>query len=107
MMMSNPDAQFLKDAELQDLLGRWSVPDPPWSLDNRVSAAYNLMMADAAMRPDPTLHPQHGSEVATMKVCSTCQEQFADRFSFCPVDGSPLTLVPQKTLARPTAPDIE
>src|SRR5258708_30344389 len=25
-----------------------------------------------------------------MKFCSTCQEQFADRFSFCPVDGTPL-----------------
>ena len=24
-----------------------------------------------------------------MKQCSTCQEQFADKFSFCPVDGTP------------------
>ncbi|MDT5060280.1 MAG: hypothetical protein QOH63_739, partial [Acidobacteriota bacterium] len=25
-----------------------------------------------------------------MKQCSTCQEEFADKFSFCPVDGTPL-----------------
>ncbi|MGA9997411.1 MAG: hypothetical protein WBP93_18475, partial [Pyrinomonadaceae bacterium] len=25
-----------------------------------------------------------------MKTCSTCQEEFADKFSFCPVDGTPL-----------------
>jgi len=25
-----------------------------------------------------------------MKFCSTCREEFADKFSFCPVDGTPL-----------------
>ncbi|MDT4967461.1 MAG: hypothetical protein QOJ64_2198, partial [Acidobacteriota bacterium] len=25
-----------------------------------------------------------------MKQCSTCREEFADKFSFCPVDGTPL-----------------
>jgi hypothetical protein len=25
-----------------------------------------------------------------MKQCSTCLEEFADKFSFCPVDGTPL-----------------
>lgn len=28
-----------------------------------------------------------------MKFCSKCQEEFADKFSFCPVDGTPLTTV--------------
>jgi TonB family protein len=28
-----------------------------------------------------------------MKFCSVCKEEFADKFSFCPVDGTPLTLV--------------
>lgn len=28
-----------------------------------------------------------------MKFCSKCQEEFADKFSFCPVDGTPLTVV--------------
>ena len=30
-----------------------------------------------------------------MKQCPTCQEDFADKFGFCPVDGTPLNgLVP-------------
>ena len=28
-----------------------------------------------------------------MKFCSNCKEEFADKFSFCPVDGNPLTVV--------------
>ena len=35
-----------------------------------------------------------------MKQCPTCQEEFADKFGFCPVDGTPLG-VPGE---RPTAP---
>ena len=30
-----------------------------------------------------------------MKFCSECKEEFADKFSFCPVDGTPLTAVTQ------------
>ena len=36
------------------------------------------------------LFPQSQKEVVTMKFCSTCREEFADKFSFCPVDGTPL-----------------
>jgi TonB family protein len=35
-----------------------------------------------------------------MKCCSTCQEEFADKFSFCPVDGTPL----DAKVAQVTAP---
>ena len=28
-----------------------------------------------------------------MKVCSTCKEEFADKFGFCPVDGTPLNVL--------------
>ena len=41
-----------------------------------------------------------------MKQCSTCQEQFADKFSFCPVDGTPLNGLVAKTVAPPQ-PDPE
>jgi TonB family protein len=34
-----------------------------------------------------------------MKQCSVCQEEFADKFSFCPVDGTPLT--------PPVAPTVQ
>ncbi|HEY0319430.1 MAG TPA: hypothetical protein VGC66_00515, partial [Pyrinomonadaceae bacterium] len=38
-----------------------------------------------------------------MKQCSVCQEEFADKFSFCPVDGTPLN----KPAAQAVAPAEE
>ncbi len=102
--MSNFDARFMKDEELHDLLEHWNVPDPPQSLDNRVASAYNNLMGDAAEQRSSALHP--ASEVVTMKFCNTCQEQFADRFSFCPVDGTPLSAAPAASVSAP-ARDIE
>jgi TonB family protein len=105
--MSNFDARFIKDQELHDLLEHWDAPDTPQSLDNRVAAAYNSLISDAAGRPDSALYPQRDSEVMTkMKFCTTCQEQFADRFSFCPVDGTPLSAAPAASIAPP-ASEIE
>src|SRR6266852_9558364 len=104
--MGDFDARFMKDEELRDLLERWRVPDASRSLDNRVAAAYNNLMGDAAGRLNSALHPQRDSEVVTMKFCNTCQEQFADRFSFCPVDGTPLSAAPVPSISAP-ARDIE
>ena len=42
-----------------------------------------------------------------MKQCPTCQEEFADKFGFCPVDGTPLgvdTTATQPAAAEHTAP---
>jgi TonB family protein len=104
--MGDFDARFMKDQELHDLLERWSVPDASRSLDNRVAAAYNTLMGDAAEQRNSALHPQRDSEVVKMKFCNTCQEQFADRFSFCPVDGTPLGVAPAPSVSA-TASDIE
>ena len=43
------------------------------------------------LRADSVLLPQSQKEVRAMKFCSTCREEFADKFSFCPVDGTPLS----------------
>ena len=37
-----------------------------------------------------------------MKQCPTCQEEFADKFGFCPVDGTPLTA----QVAQQAAPQV-
>ena len=103
--MGNFDARFMKDEELHDLLEHWSVPDAPQSLDNRVAAAYNNLMDDAVASNSP-LYPQRDSEVVKMRFCNTCQEQFADRFSFCPVDGTPLGMAPAPSVSAP-ARDME
>src|SRR5690349_1413573 len=103
--MSNSDAHFLKDEELHNLLDRWSSPAPSRSLDERVSASYRQMIDSA--RLSPAIQAQRSSEVVTMKVCSTCHEQFADRFSFCPVDGSQLSAIVATTATQPAVPEIE
>jgi hypothetical protein len=101
--MSDFDAKFMQDEELRSLLRQWSVPGAPGSLDQRVAATYQQFMSGPTPVSNSALHPQGDSEVVKMKFCDTCQEQFADRFSFCPVDGSPLSAVPASTPITPAA----
>ncbi len=90
--MNDFDGKFMQDEDLKDLLRQWRVPETPASLDNRVAAAYQQSTSQTASVS--VLYSQRDSEVVNMKFCNTCQEEFADRFSFCPVDGTPLTAVP-------------
>jgi TonB family protein len=96
--MSNTDSKFMQDEELRGLLNQWSAPEAPPSLDQRVAASFQTMNSE---RLSSVLGPQRENEVVKMKFCNTCQEQFADRFSFCPVDGTPLSAVPA-VIAAPT-----
>src|SRR3982751_6780341 len=89
--MSNTGSKFMQDEKLRNLLNKWSAPDAPGSLDQRVAASFQMMSSE---RLSSVLDPQRENEVVKMKFCNTCQEQFADRFSFCPVDGTPLNAVP-------------
>jgi TonB family protein len=36
-----------------------------------------------------------------MKLCTTCQEEFANKFSFCPIDGTPLNELAAAIVATP------
>jgi TonB family protein len=91
--MSDFDAKFMQDEDLRDLLRQWNVPKTPDTLDNRVAAAYQQSRSGGSVS-DLAFNPTRDSEVVKMKFCNTCQEEFADRFSFCPVDGTPLTAIP-------------
>lgn len=104
--MSNFDDRFIRDEELHSILEQWKAPDAPESLDNRVTAAYNSLMGNAAARLNSGLSPETSREVVAMKFCKTCQEEFAERFSFCPVDGTPLSAAPVQAVSAPPA-DIE
>jgi TonB family protein len=86
----DPGQQFISEDELKGLLERWVAPEPSKTLDQRVANSYHRAFesADAAARSTP--FPQSQNEVVAMKFCSTCREEFADKFSFCPVDGTPL-----------------
>ncbi|MGH9966391.1 MAG: energy transducer TonB [Pyrinomonadaceae bacterium] len=84
------DDQFFSDDELKRVLEHWTAPEASKALDQRVINSYyrELGSEHAAIEP-VALHPRQ-KEVVNMKSCSTCQEAFADKFSFCPVDGTPL-----------------
>src|SRR5256884_372812 len=101
--MSNSDSKFMQDEELRNLLNKWSVPEAPGSLDQRVAAAFQQATISMNEHLSSVIDPQRDSEVVKMKFCNTCQEQFADRFSFCPVDGTPLSEVQAATVASPKA----
>lgn len=79
--------------ELRALLGCWKAPAPSRSLDGRVMKLFRHEMAAAETGATPRVMAaslQDKSEVVKMKECPTCHETFADRFAFCPTDGTPL-----------------
>src|SRR2546426_9691180 len=102
--MSDFDSKFMQDDELRSLLRQWNPPDAPGSLDQRVAAAYQQAMSSPTLQSNSALNSQRDSEVVIMKFCNTCQEEFADRFSFCPVDGTPLSAV--TTAPAPPASNV-
>ncbi|MEJ7576411.1 MAG: energy transducer TonB [Pyrinomonadaceae bacterium] len=97
------------DPELTDLLGRWTTPAPSHSFDNRILSAYRQQILEdiplMQQTPASTLSSDNRSEVVKMKKCSTCGEEFANKFGFCPVDGTPLNgsvVTPDPTNADPS-----
>jgi len=94
-----PGEKFVSEDDLKNLLERWITPEPSKSLDQRVANSYHMEFGSVA-RPDSVLFPESLKEVVKMKFCSTCKEEFADKFSFCPVDGTPLNAA----IAEPETP---
>lgn len=87
-----PEENFISEDELKGLLDRWIAPQPSKTLDQRIASSYHREMGSADPAASSARFPQSQSEVVKMKFCSTCQEEFAEKFSFCPVDGTPLTV---------------
>lgn len=90
MSSIEPEDQIFSEDELKGVLDRWVTPAPSRSLDKRVVNSYYREFESADAAAGPVLLPQRQKEVAKMKFCSTCHEEFAEKFSFCPVDGTPL-----------------
>jgi len=96
-MSVEPEEGFVSDDELKSLLERWVAPGPSRTLDKRIETSFKSEF----------------SKGVSMKFCSLCEEEFADKFSFCPVDGTPLTVVtpkvedPSVTVASDQKPRIE
>src|SRR5215211_2529809 len=86
-----PEDKLDSDGELKALLERWTTAGPSRILDNRIETSFLREFSGADGLSKPAVHSLRPEEVASMKFCSKCQEEFADKFSFCPVDGTPLT----------------
>src|SRR5215211_2676968 len=88
-----PEEEFVSDNELKSLLERWVAPGPSRVLDKRIETSFAREFSGADGLSQSVLLPHRREEVVSMKFCSVCKEEFADKFSFCPVDGTPLTVV--------------
>ena len=88
-----PEDGFVSDDELKSLLERWVAPGPSRVLDKRIETSFAREFSGADRLSQSVLLPHRLKEVVSMKFCSVCEEKFADKFSFCPVDGTPLTAV--------------
>jgi len=91
-----PEEEFVSDKELKSMLERWVVPGPSRVLDKRIETSFAREFSGADRLSQSVLLPHRREEVVSMKFCSVCEEEFADKFSFCPVDGTPLTQVVPK-----------
>ncbi len=103
MSSIEPGENFVSEDELRNLLDRWIAPEPSKTLDQRVVNSYHREIGNAHATADSIRFPQTQNEGVTMKFCSTCKEEFADKFSFCPVDGTPLAVL----VAEPVANVVE
>jgi len=92
MSSIDPADSFISDDDLKSFLDQWIAPNPPKELDQRVANSYYREFGSADTAANSVLLPQSQKEVRAMKFCSTCREEFGDKFSFCPVDGTPLTV---------------
>jgi TonB family protein len=86
-----PEEEFVSDEELKSMLERWVVPGPSRVLDKRIETSFAREFSGADRLSQSVLLPHRREEVVSMKFCSVCEEEFADKFSFCPVDGTPLS----------------
>src|SRR6185436_3720470 len=91
-----PENDYLSDDEFKSLLERWNAPGPSRVLDKRIANSFAREFSGADGLSQSVLLPHRREEVVSMKFCSRCEEEFADKFSFCPVDGTPLTPVAAK-----------
>src|SRR5215208_2000383 len=88
-----PEEEFVSDNELKSLLERWVAPGPSRVLDKRIETSFRREFSGADGLSQSVLLPHRREEVVSMKFCSVCKEEFADKFSFCPVDGTPLAAI--------------
>src|SRR6266550_305375 len=113
MSSVEPGEEFISEDELKPLLEAWIAPGPSRVLDKRIATSFSREFSGADGLSQPVLLPHRREEGISMKFCSKCEEEFADKFSFCPVDGTALSSTvakseePSVTVSRDVAPPIQ
>ena len=79
---------MLREHELAELLRAWIAPTITESLDRRLAHSFLSCFPVNSNLERP--HTWPAELEVFMKTCTACEEQFEDKFSFCPVDGTPL-----------------
>jgi TonB family protein len=74
--------------ELKTLLKRWLVPGVSATLDHRIGRSFYSHRKSPIGIASPRFPP--ATKEVSMKRCKACGEEFEDKFSFCPVDATPL-----------------
>jgi TonB family protein len=77
-----------EENDLNELLGLWLAPPLPRSLDQRIVRSFVWIRHDHIGIASPRTKPT--TLEVSMKRCNACDEEFENKFSFCPVDDTPL-----------------
>jgi len=92
-----------EEGDLSGLLGLWPAPVIPRSLDQRIVRSLRWIRHDHIGIASPRTKPT-ALEVS-MKRCNACDEEFENKFSFCPVDGTPLNELAAALVNQSSRPD--
>jgi len=74
--------------QLDHLLNLWFVPGIRAVLDRRIAGSFHSHHRSHIGIASPHFEPT--TKETAMKRCNACDEEFEDKFSFCPVDATPL-----------------
>lgn len=95
---------MLREHDLAGLLRAWRAPTVTESLDKRL--AYSFLSCFPVKSDLKRPHTWPAELEVFMKTCTACEEQFEDKFSFCPVDGTPLNLLAAELAAYSTKDEL-
>jgi TonB family protein len=88
----------LDNTELDPLLRLWLVPGMRAALDHRIVGSFHSQRSFRIGIASPHFEPT--TKETLMKRCNACDEEFEDKFSFCPVDATPLNSLAAEVIGQ-------
>ncbi len=86
------------NTELDQLLSLWLAPAIRKVLDHRIAESFHSHDSSHIGIASPHFEPT--SKETAMKRCNACDEEFEDKFSFCPVDATPLNALAAEVIGH-------